>query len=227
MAKYLSERDIKLAVSRLGASAAKSRLCEFLVGLRTLTLAGTDEVAVAESIAEYKQAVDELARVAPDDDHPGLGGPFFNPFGNTAGFKSKKFPSNGPSNTMHGWETQSDAPFAINGSVRPKAIKRRPITGDQLRTFLILRNQAAERPRLIDAAIWYYRATDLEGANGAEPTRDELEARFQADIGLAHADIVALFRLAQDDTDAEANANLALPDDEASADSTSTAEQEA
>lgn len=226
MAKYLSEHDIKLAVARLGDSSAKSRLCEFLVGLRTLTLSGNAEVGVAESVTEYKQAVDELARVAPDDDHAGLGGPFFNPFGSAAGFKSKKFPSNGPSNTMHGWETQSDSPFAINGSVRPKTITRRAITRDQLRTFLILRDGTDTRPRLIDAAVWYYRATELEGADGAAPTRSELEARFQRDIGLTDDDVAALFRLEVDDSDAEATDDRGLAD-EVVDESTSTTAQEA
>ena len=214
MAKYLSEHDIKLAVTQLGTSSAKSRLCEFLIGLRTIQLSGTSEVGVAESVSEYKQAVNELARVAPDDDHGGLGGPFFNPFGSAAGFKSKKFPSNGPSNTMHGWETQSDSPFAINGSVRPKSIKRRHITGDQLRTFLILRDGAADRPRLVDAAVWYYRASDVASTDGADPTRSELEERFQTDIGLTDDDVAALFRLEGDDTDAEAANDVGIADDE-------------
>ena len=105
-----------------------------------------------------------------------------------------KFPSNGPSNTMHGWATQQDRPFDIITDTRPKGIRRRAVTQDQLRKFLLLKIASLdERPRLLDAAVWYFRATDLDARFGAEPTEEQLAAAFVDDIALTSDDVDALF----------------------------------
>lgn len=206
MPKFLTSDEIRHAVEQLGRSSAKPRMCEFLIGVRTLRLADSAEVQVAESIPEFAQAVEELARWAPDASvgEPVPDFPYFNPFGRQAAYKFQRYPSNGPSNTMHGWATQSDSPFAINADTRPKSIGRRDVTVAQLRRFLLNRNAVAERPRLIDAAIWYFRRTDLEDSNASGPDRTTLEERFVADLGLTDDEVTALFRREADDTDADA-----------------------
>lgn len=205
MPKYLAEAEIRHAVEQLGRSAARQRMCEFLIALRALKLADAPQVAVAESIPEYVQAVNELTKWADPDD---VDKPHFNPFGSEAAFKGPKFPSNGPSNTMHGWATQANSPLEIIQTTRPKSIARRPISETQLRTFLLKRTGGQEPPRLIDIAVWFFRSTDLESADGSLPTRAELETKVSEEIGLTDDDIAALFRLESDDTDADAGGLL-------------------
>lgn len=201
MPTYLANEDIRRAVDNLGESSARARMCEFLIGVRTLTLAGADEIAIAESTPEFIQALEEFTLWAPPDNT--ADSPYFNPFGSQAGFKSRKFRSNGPSNTIHGWATQADSPFEIINT-RPKSIKRRLLSPTQLRTFFLIRSRKeAERPRLLDAAVWFYRSVDLEGADGAAPDRAALEGKFVDEVGLNDADIAALFRLEEEDTDAD------------------------
>ncbi|CAG7572153.1 hypothetical protein FB554_0281 [Barrientosiimonas humi] len=196
MPKYLTDAEVRRAVERLGRSSARARICEFLIGVRTLRLAGKTEVAVAESVPEFIQALEEFTLWVSDAD---VDSPYFNPFGGQAAFKSPKFRSNGPSNTMHGWATQANSPFEILNT-RPKSIKRRPLSATQLRAFVIQSRKDDDRPRLIDAAVWFYRQTDLEGDDGSTPDRAALEARFIEDLALTSDDVSALFRLEDEDT---------------------------
>ncbi|MDV6314593.1 hypothetical protein R3Q15_22435 [Gordonia amicalis] len=197
MPKYLAGAEIRHAVEQLERSSAKGRLCEFLIGVRALRLAGVDQTAVAESVPVFIQALEEFTRWTSDDE---ADSPYFNPFGGQAGFKSRKFRSNGPSNTMHGWATQANSPFEILNT-RPKSIKRRTLSSTQLRAFLIQSRRDNDRPRLIDAAVWFYRSTDLEGKDGTTPDRSALEGRFVTDLGLDEDDISAVFRLSDEDTE--------------------------
>src|SRR6516225_3965130 len=103
---YLPAECVAESLRRLQQSSAQSRLCEFLIGLRTLALSGTDHVQVAESIPQFVQALDELTACVPADMPTTFDGePYINPFGTARGqatgraYKSRKFPSNGPSNT--------------------------------------------------------------------------------------------------------------------------------
>lgn len=206
MARFLTDVEIRHAVEQLGRSSARARLCELLIGMRTLRLVGADQAPIAESVPEYVQAVREFTRWTEDE----VDSPYFNPFGPQAGFKSKKFVSNGPSNTMHGWATQADSPFEIINA-RPKLIRRRPLSPKQLRAFVILGRRDAERPRLIDAAVWFYRSTDFDSAEWEQDTiqvqldgersldRQGLEARFVADLALDAGAATALFRSEADD----------------------------
>jgi hypothetical protein len=197
MPLYLSAGSVAESLGRLQQSAAQSRLCEFLIGLRTLALSGGDHVQVAESIPEFVRALNELTACAPEDVPTTFDGqPYFNPFGTARGraYKSDRFPSNGPSNTMHGWATHEDRPFDIITDTRPKGIRRRAVTQDQLRGFFLLKGADLDnRPRLLDAAVWYFRAKDLDERFGAEPTEEQLAAAFVDDIVLTSDDVDALF----------------------------------
>ena len=201
MPLYLRAESVAESLGRLQRSSAQSRLCEFLIGLRTLALSGTDHVQVAESIPQFVQALDELTACVPEGAPTTFDGePYINPFGTSRGrtagraYKGRRFPSNGPSNTMHGWATQQDRPFDIITDTRPKGIRRRAVTQDQLRKFLLLKGASLdERPRLLDAAVWYFRAADLDTRFDAEPTEEQLAAAFVDDIALTTEDIHALF----------------------------------
>jgi hypothetical protein len=168
-----------------------------LIGLRTLALSGGDQVQVGESIPEFVQAVKELTACEPEGVLTTFDGqPYFNPFGTARGraYKRSRFPSHGPSNTMHGWATDEDRPFDILSDTRPKGIRRRAVTQDQLRGFFLLKGADLEnRPRLLDTAVWYFRATDLDPRFGAEPTEEQLAAAFRDDVALTSDDVDALF----------------------------------
>jgi hypothetical protein len=198
---YLTAESVAESLGRLQNSSALSRVCEFLIGLRTLALSGSDHVQVGESIPEFVQALRELTACAPEGVPTTFDGqPYINTFGTArardAGraYKGRKFPSNGPSNTMHGWANLQDRPFDIITDTRPMGIQRRPVTQDQMRKFLLLRGAGLnERPRLLDAAVWYFRATDLDARFGAEPTEEQLAATFVTDVALTSDDVDALF----------------------------------
>lgn len=204
MPRYLTGDAIAAALLALRESNARSRLCEFLIGVRALRLAESDEVQVAESVPQFMQALDELTRCLPtgvESDYRGQ--PYFNPFGDQAGYKSRKFRSNGPSNTLHGWATQADSPFSVIPT-SPKAIKRRDVTKEQLRKFLLKSGgDPAERPRLIDVAVWFFRARDLETTTGESQTREDLEGLAVDELGLTEDDVAALFRTAAEDSAAD------------------------
>ncbi|OQO90767.1 hypothetical protein B1813_14645 [Saccharomonospora piscinae] len=220
MARFLTNSEIRHAVDQLGKSSARARLCELLIGLRTLKLVGADQAPVAESAPEYVQAVNEFTRWTEDDS---VDSPYFNPFGAHASYKSKKFPSNGPSNTMHGWATQADSPFEIINA-RPKEIRRRSLSAKQLRAFVILGKGDGERPRLIDAAVWFYRSTNFDRTewqydavqvqHRGERTfdREGLEMRFMEDLALDEGDAIALFRSEVDDGPEDAKPVAAAED---------------
>jgi len=198
---YVSAESVAESLGRLQHSSAQSRLCEFLIGLRALALSGSDHVQVAESIPQFVKALDELTACAPKGVSTTFDGePYINPFGTARGqatgraYKARRFPSHGPSNTMHGWATQQDRPFDIITDTRPKGIRRRAVTQEQLRRFFLLKGAGLdERPRLLDAAVWYFRATDLDARFGAEPTEEQLAAAFVDDVALTSDDVDALF----------------------------------
>ena len=56
MARFLTDVEIRHAVEQLGRSSARARLCELLIGMRTLRLVGADQAPIAESVPEYVQA---------------------------------------------------------------------------------------------------------------------------------------------------------------------------
>lgn len=205
MASYLSTENIAAAVEGLKSSSARSRMCEVLIGMRALALNGTGQVAIAESVPEYAQAVIEFTRWS---DAPAEKSPYFNPFGSQAAFKSRKFPSNGPSNTIHGWATVEDSPFEIINE-RPKQIRRSGVSRAQLRAFTLLKNGTADRPRLIDAAIWFFRFHEIP-TFGKSGTRVELEDMFVSSLALSDAEVTALFRRSDEDKDEEIDRDLGL-----------------
>lgn len=199
MAVFLSTSVIRLAVNRLKLSSAQRRICDYLIGMRTLKLGKQEKMPIAESCPEFIQALEEFTMWTKE---PTEATPYFNPFGSQADFRSRKFRSNGPSNTMHGWATQTDSPFEIHND-RPKQISIREVEVEQLQSFLLLKNGKPQRPRLIDVAIWFYRSTDLSKFQVSSVTREFLEERFCEDVGLDEATANALFRFEVEDNSDE------------------------
>jgi len=206
---YLSATSLAEAVQRLANSCAKTRICEYLIGLRTLTLSGSQEAQIAASKPHYVTAVNEFTLCSPAGApiESLAGTPYFNPFGaaRASGYKSPKYISNGPSNTIHGWATQFGAPFEVISTSRPKAIRRRAVDSEELAKFLLNpRTKASRPPRLIDAAAWYFRFTDLSELDLGH-LQLELEKAFIARVGIDEQAQAGLFETenAQDELEVD------------------------
>lgn len=216
MSKFFTVAEVRDAVIRLKASSARTRLGDYLVGLRTLRLSSKDEVGVAQGVPEYARALDELCRCVPEGvESKYRGFPYYNAFGGQASFRSPKYASNGPGNTMHNW-SGADSPIILNADAKPKAIRRKPAhTAARYQAFLLQGPHAeARRPRLIDAAVWFFRSSDVERSDGSAPTREQLEEDFIDAMGLTPVEVSALFRRAEEDADFDVLSPDPLPDPE-------------
>ena len=125
MSLFLATEDLTSAVIRLGQSSARSRLCEFLIGMRTCALVPDEAwVGIAESSVPYIQALEQMTLVVPRGSDPNWDEqPYFNPFGTgrarKGGYRSRKYRSNGPSNAIHSWANEEHNPFILDIASRP------------------------------------------------------------------------------------------------------------
>jgi len=222
VAPYFRPETIQSAITHLQGSSPRGRLLPYLVGQRTIALAGTHSIGVAEGVPQYLQAVQELS-YWPSNAGSKVDTPYFNPFQpNGSSYMSRKFPSNGPGNTLHNWETKAGSPFTVDGTVSPKAIARRDagdVRADEVRKFLVAGSGGEQRPRLIDVATWFYRRLDLEELAAGPLTREAVEGRFLQDFDLDQSVARNLFTFADEDPDHVAGSQLelalerALPED--------------
>lgn len=191
MTSHLSPATIKAAVERLGDSRGQSILLDYLIFKRALLIAGQADgaanVVTGTKSAPYVTAIDELSRVA-DPSESEL--PYFSPFGSRRdkgrGFKSKKYPSNGPSDTVARWQSRADRPIDFVPNTSPKAFVPVARSATELDGFLLVAARPGgptDKPRLSDLAIWYHREADLE------PLRSEGSITLAA---LAEATVAAL-----------------------------------
>lgn len=203
MTSYLSQETIRGAVDRLGSSRAQSILMDYLIFKRAL-LNVQDEVPSATSVvtgvrsAPFVKAIDELARVNDPEISPL---PYFSPFGakrdQGRGFKSKKYPSNGPSDTVSRWQSRAERPVDYVPATKPKEFKPVARSAAELEDFLLVaarRPGLDEKPRLADLAIWLHRSTNVEQlfSNGRLDITPLIEATKNA-LSLTTADIEGLF----------------------------------
>ncbi|GAA1817387.1 hypothetical protein [Nesterenkonia flava] len=170
MASYLAADLIKPAVDRLRASRAQTRLLEYLIFRRALALSGGSGSQVVTGMASkpFQQAIQEWARIRPDDEPSPH---FFNPFGTSkvkdGGFRTDKFPSNGASDTVAGWgSSMTEPPFVRVPGSKPMAFEFKSVASAELEKAF-LRAESADpkknqKPRLSDTAIWWLRARDLD-----------------------------------------------------------------
>ncbi|MDP1792781.1 MAG: AAA family ATPase, partial [Acidimicrobiales bacterium] len=222
MTSFLSQETIKAAVDRLGEARAQSTVVDYYVFKRALIIANadgdTDSVVTGTKAVPYVTAIDELAKVA----NPGSSDlPYFSPFGarrdKGRGFKSKKYPSNGPSDTVNRWQSRPDRPVDLVPGSTPKAFRPVERSAAELeRSFLVAASSAGSthKPQLLDFAIWYHRAADVtaivDGEDGAVSLADRLIGRTVGALGITDVERVALF-----ETDEEADIAL-VPDSPAS-----------
>lgn len=197
MTSYLNQATIKAAVDRLGESRAQSSLLDYLIFKRALLHtqaegAGTTVVTGTKS-KPYTTAIDELSRVA---DPAESDRPYFSPFGarrdGGRGFKNKKYPSNGSSDTVSRWQSKPARPIEFVPGTSPKEFVPIERTAAELGGFFLVAAKPSgptDRPRLTDLAIWLYRSTDLASLGVTEGQIDTAVLVDETVIALALTDV--------------------------------------
>jgi len=157
------------------------------------------QVMTGTRSAAFVYAIEELALAVPFDELDSWGQqPFFLPFGarrdKAHGYKSAKYPSNGPDNTAAGWQTQTFTPVRLVPDTSPRQWTVETGTEEQLANFLLVRSSSAEnfsgeKPRLLDAAVWWHRFTLFDDT----PTEEQLVERFVQGLELPDVERVAVF----------------------------------
>lgn len=213
MAIYLSQQALKEAVERLSISSASSSLADYLIFKRALKIAielakaqgnpEPDSVVTGTRAAAFVQAIEEFTlRVPRNTTEPKeMNNPYYVPFGSkrddTLGYRTRKFPSNGSSDTISRWQSRSAKPLTFVPETSPKAYRFEQRTKKELEEFFIVKNAiehfSGEKPGLLDTAIWWFRFTDLEKIFGSEPTADQLTKEFIKDFDLTEIEESALF----------------------------------
>lgn len=202
MALYLAPDLIKHAVDRLRASRAQPKLLDYLIFRRALVNSGGPSAQVVTGMASqpFQQAIREWARVRPDSKPAPH---FFNPFGSASatdnGFRSDKYPSNGPSDTASGWAASlASPPFVAVAGSSPRAFTFVAIPGSELeKAFLRAEGTDPDKnkkPRLADTAIWWLRERDLETLGLTDQAElSDLIATLRSELGLSNDEESALF----------------------------------
>jgi hypothetical protein len=215
---YLSAERLKIAVERLGVCSAHSRLTDYLIFLRATVIAKKAEGAENTSPSvvtglrspRFVQAINEWAARTPElwaarvPDFNRLtqdANPYFTPIAakrdSSKGYKSGSYPSNGPSDTVAGWQSQQATPFVLIQGTSPKEYLHAELTDSELRKMFTTsgaqRNFSGELPRLSDVAAWWFRFTDLEPRFGSELSFEKFTSGFKEDFGLTELVITTLF----------------------------------
>jgi hypothetical protein len=202
VALYLPADLVKHAVDRLRVSRAQPKMLDYLIFRRALILSGgpDSQVVTGMASAPFQQAIQEWARIRTDEEPAPH---FFNPFGSGSttdnGFRSDKYPSNGPSDTASGWATSlASPPFVAVAGSRPRAFTFVEISsGDLVKAFLRAEStdpDKNQKPRLVDTAVWWLRARDV-GALGLTDQSEvsDLVDTLRSEVGLTDVEESALF----------------------------------
>lgn len=215
MPRYLSAARMTRAVRSLGASNAQKRLCEYLIVKRVAVINaatvarfkqdGHDKsapipknegyVTLSTQNRDLVRAIDDLMRWNVGDSQlsEDTETPFLNVFGTAEhedrGYRSLKYLSNGVSDTIANWKKYIE--FAEDA--KPREFRVREVSPALLSSFML--KAKGKRPRLEDAAAWYFRGRDIEPL--VKPTyaatMDALVAELMRDVGLSEAEADALF----------------------------------
>lgn len=213
MPVYLSSQTLKESVERLAISSTTSRLADYLIFKRALKNRKDDERLIEPSVAttvvtgtrsaHFVKAIQEFAlRIPPGEvEQRSVSNPYYIPFGakrdKANGYRSVKFPSNGPSVTVGGWQSGDIRPFKVVPGTSPKEFELTSCSSKELEAFFIIKsrqdNSSGEKPRLLDTAVWWFRFTDLEERFNGEPTAENLTEGFAAELDLNAVEIAACF----------------------------------
>src|SRR6266566_2316530 len=203
MPKFISASRLKQAVERLGNSSAHQRFADFLVLKRALRRIELEKsvkrkgaVVLSLNNRDFTGAIDDVMAwsTGASDEATDLEFPYINVFGTALhedlGYRSDKFPSNGTAVTVASppWRRVTDLL-----DERPRAIQFKQGYVSLLGSFFLTKD--GDRPKLIDAALWYFRGQDISAHVGkkANDTARHLVAPFVDACGLTRDEIGRLF----------------------------------
>ncbi len=234
MPRFLSQQTLKGAVNRLAASEAASSLADYLVFKRALKRLGDEaqqdgaapdappHVVTGMRAKAFVGAINELTARLPfqgDEVITNVDNPYYVPFGAdrdaTRGYRTKKFPSNGSSDTVSRWQSRSLRPLALVPDTSPKAYRLERRSAQELESFFLREgagNSSGQRPRLLDLAIWWFRFTDLEGHFQTEVMTETLINAVIADFALNEEEIAGIFSTANADVVADDAGDAGIDD---------------
>jgi hypothetical protein len=190
MAVFVSAARLRGAVERLAGSRATQRLVDFLILKRAMQSGGTDSVRLSTRDEIFTQSIGDLMKCAPPDRSDWQGQPLINVFGTgrhgDKGYRSQKYYSNGTAVTVPRWGMMEIV------SEGPRIVRLQATYENGLEDFLLV-GSGGPKPRLLDAAVWYFRFHDLEDRFGSTPTEEQIVRGFVQDLGLTDAEVQALF----------------------------------
>src|SRR5690349_9333667 len=151
MPLYASEQSLKEAVDRLAISTGTSSLTDFLIFKRALKIAKDtarqakisepDAVITGMRSESFVKAIEEFTLTVPPGsaDPRSIENPYYLPFGSkrdqTLGYRTRKFPSNGSSDTVSRWQSRSAKPLVLVPGSSPKAYKFEQRSKKELEEF--------------------------------------------------------------------------------------------
>lgn len=203
MPLFVSAKRISDAIKRAGNSRAKGSLFDFLVVKRTLAIKKATAVAIAEREPAYIQALEQLALCGSDK----APNPYINIFAlsdSKNGYRSAKFPSNGPNSTIDGnpWRKV----VGLDTTKNPREASLLSGYESEIERLALKASSSSPKPNLDEVAIWYFRGEDVGGVatSGLTPEQklNALRARFVADMGLTPAETGHLFDMSPAPIDA-------------------------
>ena len=196
MPLYLPVQVISSAINRLIESKAQRGFTDFLILKRALKRANSDTVPFSMKDSNFTGAIHDVAGTKIDqtgiDTASDSCDPFFKVFGIAQGV-SRKMLTNGSADTLSGPNWQSIVKLA---GQRPRRGGLRAGYKNHLEPLLLKRE--GNKPTVVDAAIWYYRHTDLDAKLLAASQSNQsvvsmLSASFIEDAGLTPDEILHLF----------------------------------
>ena len=204
MTQFIAAVRLNLAVEALGQSRAQTRLGDFLIFKRALVrtqnpgiqsngalsatdLQGEEKLEPKDTITSgtgslpFRHAVEESATCDSDGDF--TGNPYFQPFGYITspakGYKTVKYPSNGPDNTAAGWTNRSAPPVELITDTKPREWRVPQRQPEDYENFL-LKGEGPPKPRILDAACWWLRFAPLDD----DASANDIIERFKRDLSL-------------------------------------------
>lgn len=203
MAVFISADRLVNAVERLAASRATQRLVDFLILKRAMRRGDSDSVRLSTKDEVFTGSIDDLMRCAPSGRDEWQGQPLINVFGTgrhgDKGYRSQKYYSNGTAVTVPRWSMMEIV------SEGPRVVQLDSSYEEGLEDFLLV-GSGGPKPRLVDAATWFFRFHDLEDRFGSAPTDEQLVEGFVTDLGLTDQEVLTLFEAAKDSHEPEPSA---------------------
>jgi MoxR-like ATPase len=197
MPRFITSTILSESSTRLINSKAKSGFADFLVLKRAIQRSGSEEVPFSSVDSSFTGAMRDMTSTFPLLDiaaTPVSFKPFVKIWG-TAGaekYLTRKYLTNGAADTLSG--TNWSSVVQITGR-KPRRGSLKGNHFDSLPTIILKAN--GHLPSLLDSALWYYRATDLESKFGEIPDMaslcQQLRDGFVNELGLTEEELAVLF----------------------------------